>query len=161
MTRPVTLAESLVALDIRSLRLLKIPFWLSALMLRPTVDTLLAPHGLFNTNRRCEPPVEFSQPIASEPLDLRECRSGLGQQCFDVDALASWGERLEVSGTAREHVDRAVMIPSTQMMQRHADLQDTLIQAANLTRLRAPERFQGFVLLEVLAPIELRDSLEK
>ena len=44
------------------------------------------------------------------------------------------------------------------MMKRDTDLQDALVQAAHVTRLGAPEHFERFVLLEVLAAVELLDG---
>jgi hypothetical protein len=45
------------------------------------------------------------------------------------------------------------------MVERDTNLQDALIEAANLTRLSPPQPLQGFVLLEVLAAVELRNPL--
>jgi hypothetical protein len=45
------------------------------------------------------------------------------------------------------------------MVERDANLQDTLIQVAYLARFSPPQQFQCFVLLEVLASVELRDPL--
>jgi hypothetical protein len=45
------------------------------------------------------------------------------------------------------------------MVKGDTNLQDALIEAANLARLSPPQQFQGLVLLEVLAAVELRDPL--
>jgi len=45
------------------------------------------------------------------------------------------------------------------MVKRDANLQDALIEAAYLALLSPPQQLQCFVLLEVLAAVELRDPL--
>lgn len=44
-----------------------------------------------------------------------------------------------------------------QMMHTDADLQNAFIQVADLTGRRSPQQFEGFVLLEELAGVELVD----
>ena len=77
---------------------------------------------------RRERPVEFRKPILPELLHFRQCRAGIRNQRGDVDALTPWRERGEVAHAARQHVYRAVVIQTPQMMERDADLQDALIQ---------------------------------
>ena len=45
------------------------------------------------------------------------------------------------------------------MVESDANLQDALIEVAYLARFSPPQQFQRFVLLEVLAAVELRDPL--
>lgn len=104
---------------------------------------------------RRERPVEFRKPILPELLHFRQCRAGIRNQRGDVDALTPWRERGEVAHAARQHVDRAVVIQPSQMMERHADLQDALIEIPNLTIFGPPQPFERLVLLEILAAIEL------
>ena len=53
------------------------------------------------------------------------------------------------------------MVQAAQVMERDADLQDALIQAAHLPRLGAPEQLERLVLLEVFAAVELLDALQQ
>ena len=67
----------------------------------------------------------------------------------------------QITCPAREHVDGPVMVQTAQVVKRHADLQDPLIQPANVPPLGTPQQFKGLVLLEVLPAIELTDSVEQ
>ena len=53
------------------------------------------------------------------------------------------------------------MVQPPQMVERDADLQDALVEVADVASLRPPEQFQRLVLLEELAAIELRDALDE
>src|SRR5437899_12014271 len=53
------------------------------------------------------------------------------------------------------------MVEPAQMMERDADLQDALVQAAHVTRLGAPQQFERLVLLEIVAAVELLDPFEQ
>jgi hypothetical protein len=48
-----------------------------------------------------------------------------------------------------------------QVVHTHADLQDALVQVANLVGCRPPEHLEGLVLLEELARVELVDRLDE
>jgi hypothetical protein len=52
-----------------------------------------------------------------------------------------------------------MVVPAPKMLKRDANLQDALIEAANLALLASPQQLQCFVLLEVLAAAELGDPL--
>jgi hypothetical protein len=54
-----------------------------------------------------------------------------------------------------------VVVPAPKVVERDTDLQDALIEAAHCARLSSPQQFQGFVLLEVLAAVELRNALQQ
>jgi hypothetical protein len=116
--------------------------------------------GRMDADGRCERPVEFSEPILPEPLHFHEYRGCISNQRCDVDALAPWRERREVSHAARQHVDRAMVIQTSQMMERDADLKNALIEMPHLTIFSPPEPFECLVLLEVLAAIELGNPFQ-
>ena len=109
---------------------------------------------------RRERPVEFSEPILPEALHFHESRSRICNQGCDVDTLTPWRERREVSHAARQHVNRAMVIQTPQMMERDADLKNALIEKPDLTIFSPPQPFESFVLLEVLAAIELGNPLQ-
>ncbi len=104
-----------------------------------------------------EAPVEFRQAGRPQTLDLAQGDGGVGQQRLHVHALAARRERRQVAGSAREHIYRAVVVEPAQMMKRDADLQDALVEIADVSPLRAPQQLQRLVLLEEFAAIELRD----
>jgi hypothetical protein len=106
-------------------------------------------------------PVEFSEPILPEPLNFHECRGRICNQGSNVDALAPWRERREVAHAARQHVNRAMVIQTSQMMERDADLKNPLVEKPDLTIFGPPQPFECFVLLEVLAAIELGNTLQQ
>jgi hypothetical protein len=108
-----------------------------------------------------ERPVEVSEPILPEALHFHESRGRIRNKGCDVDALTPWRERREVSHAARQHVDRAMVIQTPQMMKRDADLKNALIEKPDLTIFSAPQPFECLVLLEVFAAIELGDPLEQ
>jgi len=62
---------------------------------------------------------------------------------------------------AGQHVDDPVIIAPLKMVEGHADLEDALVQASYRASLGAPELLERLVLLEVLSPIELRDTFQK
>ena len=51
------------------------------------------------------------------------------------------------------------MISVAPVMERHADLQDAVVEGAVRRARRAPEQFERLVLLEKLAAVELLDGL--
>lgn len=95
-----------------------------------------------------ETPVEVPQSVRPEPLHFAQRNGGPGEQRLDVDALTPRGERGEVTRAARQHVHRPVMVPAPQMVERHANLKDALIEAAHVPLFGPPEQLEGFVLLE-------------
>jgi len=110
---------------------------------------------------RRERPVEFSEPTFPEPLHFHECRGRIRNQRRNVDALTSWRERREIAHAARQHIDRAMVIQTTQVMERDADLKNALIEKPDLTIFSPPQPFECLVLLEVLAPIELCNPFQQ
>lgn len=64
--------------------------------------------------------------------------------------------------SARQHLDRPNVIAAGQMIKTHADLQDAFVKIAErFIRLSAPNRFQGLVLMPILAAIELLQSVNE
>ena len=110
-------------------------------------------------DHRHESPVEIPEPIWPELLYSPQRSRGIDQKLLDVDALTSRRERRQVVCAARQHVHRPVVIPAPKMVTRDANLQDALIEAANLALLAPPQQLQCLVLLEVLAAVELGDPL--
>lgn len=108
-------------------------------------------------DNRHELPVEIPKPIWSKPFHGSQHSRGIHQEHLDIDALTSRRERCQVARAARQHVHRPVVIPAPKMVKRDANLQDALIEATYLARLSPPQPLQCFVLLEVLAAVELRD----
>jgi hypothetical protein len=106
-------------------------------------------------------PIEVDQTLLPEALHFGKRDSRVGHEARDVNALAHRRERGEISLTAREHVNDAVMVQTTQVVKRDADLQNALVEAAHVPRLRTPEELEGFVLLEKLASVELGDPFEQ
>ena len=117
--------------------------------------------GRMDADGRRERPIEFTEPILPEPLHFHECRGRICNKGCDVDALTPWRERREVSHAARQHVDRAMVIQTPQMMERDADLKNALIEMPDLTIFGPPQAFECLVLLEVLAAIELGNPLQQ
>jgi hypothetical protein len=114
---------------------------------------------LSQPNNRRELPVEIPEPFWSQPLYGAQRSRGISQQHLYVDALTSRRGRCQVIRATRQHVHGPVAIPAPKMVKRDTNLQDDLIEAANLARLSPPQQLQGFVLLEVLAAVELRNPL--
>jgi hypothetical protein len=112
-------------------------------------------------NLRRQPPVEISEPIGTEPLDLRQCRGRVLEKRLDVHTLTPRRERREVARAPCQHVHGAVMVAAAKMVEGDADLQDSLIQPAHVTPFGSPQQLQRLVLLEVLAGIELRDARQQ
>ena len=110
-------------------------------------------------NDRHELPVEIPEPIWPKLLYSPQRSRGVDHEPLDINALTSRRERCQVARASRQHVDRPVVIPTAKMVERDANLQDALIQVAYLARFSPPQQFQCFVLLEVLAAVELRDPL--
>src|SRR5262245_3890561 len=109
----------------------------------------------------CQAPIKLVQPRRPETIDFLQCGGGRVQQRLHVHTLAARGERRKIVLSACQHVHGAMVIELAEMMERDADLQDTLIQIADVACFGAPEPLERFVLLEELAAIELRDALEQ
>jgi len=110
---------------------------------------------------RRERPVELSETARPKPLHLAQSPRGIGQQTLDIDPLAGGRKWREIGRTARQHVDRAMVVEPPEMMEGDADLQDALVQVAHVATLGSPEDLQRFMLLKKFAAIELRNSLEE
>src|SRR3989454_8093123 len=108
-----------------------------------------------------ERPVELRETGGSEAFDLAQRRRRIVEQRLDVDALAPRRKRREIPRTARQQVDGAVMIQAAELIERDADLQDALVEIADVATLGAPEQLEGLVLLEEFAAIELLDAFEE
>src|SRR2546428_2735311 len=108
-----------------------------------------------------ERPVELRQTGRAEVFALARRRRRIVEQRLDVDALAPRRKRREIPRTARQQVDGAVMIQAAELIERDADLQDALVEIADVATLGAPEQLEGLVLLEEFAAIELLDAFEE
>ena len=89
------------------------------------------------------------------------CGGGCVEQRLDIHALAARRERRKVALAACQHVHGAVVIELAQVMECDANLQDALVQIADVAGFGAPQQFERLVLLEELAAIELGDALEQ
>src|SRR5258707_12703893 len=101
-----------------------------------------APHlpgGPDKLDRGHEVPVEFRQACRTQALDFAERGRGVAQQRADVHVLAARRERRQVPRSTVQHVDGAVMIQLAQVVERDADLEDALVQIADVAPLGAPE----------------------
>jgi hypothetical protein len=110
-------------------------------------------------DNRHELPVEIPEPIWSQPFYSPQHGRGIAQEHLDIHPPASRRERCQVARASRQHVHRPVIISAPKMVKSDANLQDALIEPTNLARLSPPQPLQCFVLLEVLAAVELRDPL--
>src|SRR5262245_60429132 len=109
----------------------------------------------------CQAPIKLVQPRRPKTVDLPQRSGGRVEQRLHVHALAARRERRKVVLSASQHVHGAMMIELAERMERDADLQDALIQVADVACLGAPEPLERFVLLEELAAIELGDALQE
>src|SRR5258707_15831336 len=75
--------------------------------------------------------------------------------------MADRGKPLEEADGRFELGDGAAEVATSQVIQPDAHEQDSLIEIADLVFLGPPENFQGFVLLEILATVELLDPGEQ
>lgn len=112
-------------------------------------------------HRGCELPVEFAEPLRAQPLYFAQCNRCVVQQASNVYTLTMWREGRQITRPPGEHVHRAVVIQTAKVMEGDTDLQDALIQLAHLTGFGTPEKFQRFVLLEVLTAVELVDPFQQ
>jgi uncharacterized protein len=106
-------------------------------------------------------PIEVVQTIGAETVHFAQGRGRGVEERLHVDALAARRERRQILLAARQHVHRAVVIALPQMMEGDANLQNALIQVANVAAFRTPQEFERFVLLEELAAVELCDAFEQ
>src|SRR5262245_5914961 len=106
-------------------------------------------------------PVELIQPVGAEAVDLRQGSGRRVEERLHINALAARRERGELPMAASQHVVLSVVIAFAQMVERDTNLQDALIEVADVPPLGAPQEFERLVLLEELAAIELGDALEK
>jgi hypothetical protein len=81
---------------------------------------------------RSELPIEVGEARGSEPFDFSERGSGIVEEPLDVDTLTARRERRQIARTARQHVDRSVVIQPSQVVERHAYLKDALVQIPNI-----------------------------
>ena len=121
----------------------------------PKLTTLVRPGS--EADNRHELPVEFPEPIWSKLFDSLQCSRGVCQEPLDINALTSRRERCQVARASGQHVHRPVVVPMAKMVESDANLQDALIEVTYLARFSPPQQFQCFVLLEVLAAVELHD----
>jgi hypothetical protein len=121
--------------------------------------TLLDSVSLAEADDRHELPVEVRESIRSKPFHGSQHTGGVGQEPFDINALAARRERRQVARAARQHVYRPVVIPPPKMVESDANLQNALIEAAYVAWFSPPQQLQRFMLLEVLTAVELRDPL--
>ena len=101
------------------------------------------------------------EPIGTETLHFRQRNRGIVEKPLDINALTPRRKRRQVARAARQHVHGPVVISAPEMVKGDANLQDALIEAAHVAWFSPPEQLQRFVLLEVLAAVELRDPLHQ
>ena len=69
--------------------------------------------------------------------------------------------KAEVARSPGQHIHRSVVIQPLDVVQAHADLQDALIETPHITTFLTPQVFQGFMLREEVAAVELRDTAQQ
>src|ERR1700716_3542716 len=85
----------------------------------------------------------------------------VGDERPDVDAVAAWRERAETLDPFLEESGCAVKGPVAPVMEADADLEDTVVQAADRRACIAPEELEGLVLFEELAGVELLETADQ
>ena len=123
--------------------------------------TLLLEVWSFYPHLGRETPVELGETVRAKAVYFAQGGGGGVEQRQDVHALATRGEWGEVHLTPRQHVDGAVVIPFPQVMEGDPDLQDALVEIADVAGLGPPQEFERLVLLEKVAAIELRDAFDE
>ncbi len=94
-------------------------------------------------------------------LQRRQERGALTHEALDVDRHTGRPVRFELLETLAEFGHRAMPVAASPVVQADADLEDALVEVANRVGLDDPDRFERFMLLEELLPVELRDPLEQ
>lgn len=102
------------------------------------------------------------QPVGPERYQRLARGHRIAPQSGDVHAVAGSGKRREEADAVIElHGCTMEVVVCEQMVHAYPDLEDALVQVANLTRRRPPQQLQRFVLLEELASVELVDGLHQ
>jgi hypothetical protein len=96
----------------------------------------------------CKAPIEGPKPFGAELLGRQQRAVRVTHQRVHVHALARRQKRPNVLQSAFQHDDDAMIVPATQMVERHADLQDAPVQTSHRAWFRAPQRLERLVLLE-------------
>jgi hypothetical protein len=85
-------------------------------------------------NPRDQPSIEVAEPRSAEFEQVAPSMHRVAPQACNVDAVADRRERLQQSDAVIHFDGRAVKIPvHHQVMHANADLQDALVQVADLT----------------------------
>src|SRR4051812_824725 len=99
--------------------------------------------------------VDGAHAFSAERSEAVPRDGGVGYETRDVDRPARRRERAQAFDAFVEQNAGAVEVAFAPVMQADADLQDAVIQGAIRRASRAPEQFEGLVLLEELAAVEL------
>ena len=78
----------------------------------------------------------------------------LAAKGVQVNAHAERGQPVQAIEAAAQQLDRAGPFALFDLMQRHANLQDALVQFTHRTRFLTPGAFQQFVLFPVMSRVE-------
>src|SRR5439155_23425734 len=106
-------------------------------------------------------PVEPRQ-LCWTQLDHALARArGIANESRDVDALTGRRERTKPLDPLLQQDAGAVEVPTTEVMESNADLENAVVEIADRCAGAAPQRLQRLVLLEVLAMLELLDRMEQ
>jgi hypothetical protein len=100
-------------------------------------------------------PVELAEPVRPEALHRLQQSRGVREQVVDVYSLAGGGEGSQIVGAASQHVHSPMVVLPLHVMEGHPDLKDALVERPDRTWFVAPEVFEGLVLVEVIAAVEL------
>src|SRR5215213_7820844 len=103
----------------------------------------------------------FSNALPVQRLKLCQDAARLGAQPGDIDAHATWRGWFQVGEATAEFVHRAAPVAVPQVVAADADLEDALVEVADVVGLDAPDRLQRLVALPVLPGVELRDPLQQ
>src|SRR5262245_49156949 len=93
--------------------------------------------------------VYFADLAGAECFQLGEDGACFGAQVGDVDAHAGWDGWREIGEAAAEFVDGTAPVAALQVIKADADLEDALVEVADVVGLDAPDRFQRLVALPV------------
>ena len=95
-------------------------------------------------------PVEVSAPQALHGFEDPRC---LREEVVDINRLTPGSERSQVRRSPLKHVDGSVMVAVAYVVHRDAELKDSLVHAANVTRLRFPQLLERLMLFEIVTPV--------
>src|SRR3712207_5681159 len=100
-------------------------------------------------DRRQYARVVLPDSCCAERIECGQHRARLSPEPGHIDPEAGGGGGRKVAQAAAELIDRAAPIPPAQMVEADTDLQDPLVEVADMVRLRSPEVFQCLVALPI------------